>query len=113
MQQIKYIHYLVLIALVSISQTKLPWYDLPMYPFLAIIIAYSIYTLLKWLETLIARSATPAARILPFAFLFVLFLFPYGKTAKRTINPTNSSSLVMDKNDINYFLKQEIDGREN
>ena len=68
---------LIYLLTISLAQTKLEWYDAPLYPFLAIIGAVPIF----WLFSIVKNShyLTEQFKIntVPYAFLFFIFLTPY------------------------------------
>ena len=73
--------FLQYLLLISFSETKPFWYDLPLYPFGAIITATGIYTFFSILSDKTAGYLT--CNILPFVFLFLLFCKPYSETFNR------------------------------
>ncbi len=97
---------------ISTAKTKLEWYDIPMYPFLALIIAnfvYYVFTSLqqnKWLNNRL--RVNPA----PFIFLIVIGIKPYQKIFKKTYFPKEYS---WDEKfyQIGYYLKDAIKGKHN
>lgn len=67
---------------ISFSQTKLLWYDAPLYPFLAIITAIPIYTAYLYLAKQVA-DAPKWKRLLPVAGISIVFLIPYFSTTNK------------------------------
>lgn len=71
---------------ISFSQTKLLWYDAPIYPFMAIIAAIPLYTLYEFMT----QQTTDAAqwkKLLPVLGISIVFLIPYFSTTKRITEP--------------------------
>ncbi|AMM50783.1 hypothetical protein TH61_05760 [Rufibacter sp. DG15C] len=96
---------------ISISKTKLHWYDIPLYPFLAMLIAMLVFTVFDWLRHLEWANHTMRYNIWPFVFLFVLAINPYRKTLDRTYTPEeNPGDKVFF--DIGYFLKDALKGKQ-
>ncbi|MBI3133060.1 MAG: glycosyltransferase family 39 protein [Bacteroidetes bacterium] len=60
------------LVLISVSTTKLVWYDMPLYPFMAIISAVPVYLLLN--QFFAAKSV-----FMTVAVIFVLFFIPYRR----------------------------------
>lgn len=82
---------LFFLLVISGAQTKLPHYDAPMFPFLAVIIAallYQIYILLK--ERVALISAKPAAFIAAF-LLLSLMANPYYSVVKKVYDAKGDS----------------------
>ena len=64
---------LVYLILVSISTTKLEWYDMPLYPYMALVASYSIYLLYEKTQS----SMHKRTALVGSSFLLLLFIFPY------------------------------------
>jgi energy-coupling factor transporter transmembrane protein EcfT len=75
---------LVFFIVISTAKTKLQWYDVPMYPFISIIIAAIIYVLFNTLKNLTVVNNIIRVNLLPFVFLFLLFITPYQKIIHST-----------------------------
>lgn len=95
---------------ISSAQTKLEWYDVPLYPFLAVIIAIFIYFLFDMLQKNTWANQSLYLNVLPFIFLFLLGITPYKKIIEKTYKPKEFS---WDKElfEIGYFLKDAIKGK--
>jgi len=92
---------------ISSAQTKLQWYDVPFYPFLAILISvflYFIYTLLMESDFIKKKLSY---NIFPYMFLFLIFLYPYKEIIGKTFKPKELSWNVNETN-IQYYLKDAI-----
>lgn len=98
--------------LISISQTKLEWYDVPLYPFLAILIAIFIFYVFNFLQNLSWFNKTLSLNIVPFIFLFLIGIKPYQKIIDKTYMP-KEYSWDEDFYEIGYFLKDAIKGKYN
>ena len=72
---------------ISSARTKLPWYSVPAYPFMALIVAVAITRLLEWVKQ---RPPAFWPRVLarhPAAALVLLFAIPYGLILHKTLVP--------------------------
>jgi len=63
----------VYLLIVSISTTKLEWYDMPLYPYMALVASYSIYLLYKKTQISLQKNTV----LVSSSFLLLLFIFPY------------------------------------
>lgn len=97
------------LLIISTAKTKLPWYDVPMYPFMAILAAFFIYSLLILLKQIELQS-TFRANLLPYLFLMLVFALPYGKTFSR-LNPPRETPEAARFYEIGYYLKDALKGR--
>lgn len=93
------------------AETKLVWYDMPMYPFLAILVTLAAYFAFDMLVNWEKASELLKTNILPAVFLFLLFITPYREIIDKTYWPEEHE---WDKSfDIGYVLKSAIDGKKN
>lgn len=97
---------------ISASQTKLEWYDVPLYPFLAIVIAVFIYYIFNFLENSKWASQSLMINVLPFIFLFLIGINPYGMMIDKTYKPKENK---IDEKfyEIGYYLKDALRGKYN
>lgn len=72
----------IYLAVLSNGQTKVYWYLLPLYPFLAIIVAVFLYTACKLLASIDIRKIGMSHNVLPYAFLLMILLTPYLNICK-------------------------------
>lgn len=98
--------------IISFAQTKLHWYDVPMYPFLSIISAVCIKYLYDYLKELNWANQTLKNNVLPFLFLFLLFIGPYQNVVDRTYKPKETSK-ENDSYELSYFLKGALKENRN
>lgn len=63
----------VYLIVVSISTTKLEWYDMPLYPYMALVASYSIYLLYEKTQISLHKNTV----LVSSSFLLMLFIFPY------------------------------------
>ena len=95
---------------ISTTQTKLEWYDVPLYPFLAILIAIFIFYVFDFLQNHKWINQTLAINVAPFIFLFLIGITPYQKILDKTYLP-KEYSWDKDFYEIGYYLKDAIKGK--
>jgi 4-amino-4-deoxy-L-arabinose transferase-like glycosyltransferase len=96
--------------LISKSQTKLYWYDAPMYPFLALAVAFFVHFIFDLLDNSNFTNQALAKNVLPFLFLFLIFLKPYQLIWSRTFYP-DEYSWDAELYECGYYLKNAIKGK--
>ncbi|SFB98274.1 4-amino-4-deoxy-L-arabinose transferase [Flexibacter flexilis DSM 6793] len=74
----------VFFAIISSASTKLEWYDLPLYPFLAILIGVCINFLFDLVRDMKIVGQYLSYNSAPLALLIFLFFTPYHKIFKKT-----------------------------
>lgn len=94
--------------IISSAQTKLFWYDVPIYPFLALLIAPFIYLIFEFLKNANWINGALKRNILPFLFLFLLFFGPYRDIINKTYLPKEDD---MKAQEITYYLKDTMKGK--
>lgn len=107
-------HFLLLMIttfflIISSAQTKLEWYDVPMYPFLAIAASIFIYYIFERLENIEYLRQRFVVNVIPFIFLFLLCIVPYKSIIDTTHKP---KEFYWDKEfyAIGYYLKASLKG---
>jgi 4-amino-4-deoxy-L-arabinose transferase-like glycosyltransferase len=100
---------------ISLAKTKLPWYDLPMYPFMAILVAVLIHYIFSLLAafTLTAANAGLKPKVLtmlPYLFLLIVFITPYTFIWRKTYLPEQRKR-DMEEFNTAYFLKDAANGK--
>jgi 4-amino-4-deoxy-L-arabinose transferase-like glycosyltransferase len=86
--------------IISSAQTKLSWYVVPMYPFLALfvgIIIFHIFSLIKMKENL-------KFKMLPYLFLILIFIAPYS-TVINKIYQQQKPAWKKEYNGVTYYLR--------
>lgn len=96
--------------IISTAQTKLEWYDVPLYPFLSILITIFIYYVFHFLENQKWFNKTLAINVTPFIFVFLIGIEPYEKIIDKTFLP-KEYSWDKDFYEIGYYLKNAIKGK--
>jgi 4-amino-4-deoxy-L-arabinose transferase-like glycosyltransferase len=103
---------IVFFMIISTAQTKLEWYDIPLYPFLAIVIAVFIYYIFDLLRNISGINQTLTKNAIPFIFLFLILIGPYQKIIYKTYKPVENS-WEKDGYELGYFLQDAVKGRVN
>lgn len=76
------------LLVISVSATKHPWYDLPIYPFLALLAATPIWMLFTFLQRLKPQKIPRLGQVLALLFLVSVFWTPYHTVVATTYKPT-------------------------
>ncbi len=98
--------------IISSAKTKLEWYSAPMYPFLALIVAIFIHTVFKLLINMSDVKDLFRYNVVPFVFIFIVFLHPYQKIIDKVYFP---QEYEWDRNlyTISYFLQSATKSEHN
>jgi len=100
------------LMIISISKTKLEWYDLPMYPFLAfhsaifINFLYNFLKKSKWLNQNLRFNPTP------YLLLVLIFTNPYRKIFDKTWAP-REYKWDQANYELGHYLQEAVAGRKN
>ena len=86
---------------ISISQTKLEWYAVPLYPFLAFLVSILLCRVVKVLQRW--------HRLVPLVFLAAVFAYPYLEIGRKVYNPTEYE-WDKDLYPISYILQDAYRG---
>jgi len=93
---------------ISSAQTKLRWYDLPLYPFLAILVGIFIHFIFLFLKEEKRIFHYLKSNIIPYVFLFLIFIAPYREVVNKTYKQKEDSE---DFYRVNYFLRDILRGK--
>jgi 4-amino-4-deoxy-L-arabinose transferase-like glycosyltransferase len=93
--------------IISTAKTKVPWYNLPMYPFLALLIAMLLYMVYEQLKQIRMDDFKISNNFFPPLFLILVFVMPYLAICSKTMNPIEPSMNYY-YNEITYYLKKVI-----
>lgn len=102
----------ITLLILSTSKTKLIWYTVPLFPFLAILVTIFIHTIYSYLKKLKGIKELLNFNIIPLIFLFLIIALPYQNILTKTFRP------IENKNEeqfyaISYYLQDVIDGKIN
>lgn len=98
--------------IISTAQTKIKWYDVPLYPFLALIISVFIYYIFDLLKNSKVFNLTLTYNVIPFVFLFLIGITPYQSILDKTYKPEKSIHEAKFY-ELSYFLKDALKGKHN
>ena len=91
--------------IISVAETKLEWYDLPMYPLLFLVAAIPVHWIFQFLKDSPLISSGFKFNLIPFIFLFFVFLKPYEKITDKVYAPREREEEYYR---ISFFIKQLI-----
>jgi len=92
---------------VSNSQTKTEWYDVPLFPFLSILISIFIYYIFDVLRNVKIINYSLSRNWLHFIFMFLILILPYQKIIQKTYIPKEYSWNV-EFFEIGHYLKDAV-----
>ena len=96
--------------IISSAKTQFRWYDIPLYPYLAIIVSVFIYSIYDFLKQFKGLDEHIRWNSLPFIFLFLVFINPYRAVVNQNYKP---EEIEWDEDfyEISYYLKEAVDGK--
>ncbi len=100
---------IVFFTVITLSDTRLEWYDAPLYPFLSILTALFIYHLFNYFNSSDYFKKSLTVNFLPIAFLFLLFISPYKAILQKTYIP-QEYPWDQDFYEISYYLRDGLRG---
>ena len=97
------------LLVISLSQTKLRHYDVPLFPILAMLTATGIFYVFELLTHAAWIRQTMKVNVVPFVFFFLIAITPYQKIFNKTYLPEDSA---MEKRfyELGYYLKDATKG---
>ncbi len=98
--------------IISFSGTKLAWYDLPMYPLLALFVANFIHFTFTLLEKLYISFRFRSLILLPYILLVLIYFTPYRMIINKTVFAEEKGSDLKDHR-IAYVLREGVAGKRN
>ncbi len=99
----------VFFTVISLSDTKLEWYDAPLYPFLSILTAIFIYYFFRYFKSSDYFRKSLSVNFLPIAFLFLLFVLPYKGIIQKTYIPKEKPH-HREFYEMSYYLRDGLRG---
>lgn len=100
------------LLIISISQTKLDWYSIPILPFIAIVVANGIYSIFIFIRRYVLSRWKIVSFGLAFCFLVLIFYDPYKWMYQKTMFP-KEHSYDEDFYASSYYLQDIIRGKRN
>lgn len=98
--------------IISSAQTKLAWYEVPLFPWLSILVGIGIYMVFKVVMESTMAQQSLAFNIVPWLMLLYIFQTPYSNTVDRVYFPKEHP---WDKEmyEIFHYLQKSGKGRAN
>ncbi|MBN2174261.1 MAG: glycosyltransferase family 39 protein [Bacteroidales bacterium] len=96
--------------IISASQTKLYWYDVPMYPFMAIICAVFIFYVFSFVKDKVRVRKAWINPLILLILIVSVYYEPYRKIIKKTYTP-QVYSWEKEDYEIEYLLRDAIRGK--
>lgn len=100
------------LAIITSSGTKLPWYDLPEFPFIALLITGFIWLIISYLLELSRSYQKKILILLPLAFAAFIFYEPVRLTFKEA-NYLRERPWHLPDHEIAIFLREGLKGNKN
>jgi len=97
-------------VVISTAKTKLEWYDAPLYPFIALSIAFFINYIFEYIRDAQHYSKNLTHNVFGFVFLCVVFAQPYQHIFEKTHMP-KEESWDYDFYQIGHYLKAALRGK--
>lgn len=95
---------------ISTAKTKLGWYDVPLYPYLAIIIAISLnFFIFELLNNFKQTNRLITKNVTLIILLILIGITPYQKIIEKTYKPKEHG--WKDFYEISYYLKDAVKGK--
>jgi 4-amino-4-deoxy-L-arabinose transferase-like glycosyltransferase len=98
--------------IISSSKNRLEQYDMQLFPFLSIIVSVCIYYIFNALKQSNIGKQTLSINLLPFLFLFLVFVKPYQLIIEKTYKPKETKEWK-EFYELSYFLKDATKGKYN
>jgi len=95
---------------ISFAQTKLHWYDLPLYPFLAILVGVFLHFIFSFLKEEKRMLHYLKYNITPYIFVFLVFIMPYSDIVSKT-HMQKEYWWDVEEYRINYYLRDILKGK--
>lgn len=103
---------LVYFLVISTAQTKLEWYDVPLYPYMAILIVIFIHYIFDYFQNHIWFNQTLSTNIIPYIFLYAVGLQPYQSIIAKTYLP-HEENWDREAYQISNYLRDAVQGKHN
>ena len=91
----------VFFLVISTAKSKVPWYDVSLYPYLALLVSIAIYSIYKLFNKL-------QKNIVPFVFLFLIFFAPYRQILAHLQDSWEGANFYA----ITNVLREALNGRQ-
>lgn len=100
------VHFLV----ISMATNKLQWYNVPEFPWLAIIMTTAIFTGFEYLRDIDKKKLPITVNILPYALIILLFFQPYVHITNKVMGHNRPFAKWQRSMEIGYYLRGATKG---
>jgi 4-amino-4-deoxy-L-arabinose transferase-like glycosyltransferase len=98
---------IVFFLIISTGQTKLPWYDMPLYPLMALIIGVGLERAFSFIKKFLNTKNNSILKALPYLLIIILFFDPY-KTIFKSVYMPKEYFWDEEQYFISYYLRDVI-----
>ena len=95
-------------GIISAAKTKLDWYSMPMFPFLAVLSGIFIWHICKLLAVFHGWKAQLKSNPLPLIFLFLVFFLPYQVITRSVLANTSDPYMNDSQKNFKNLLKEVL-----
>lgn len=99
------------LLIVSAAQTKLFWYSIPIYPYIAIVMAVGVYTIFNTLKSATSIPVKIPQGAIAYVMLFLLFIYPYKNLLGKTYQDHETADTEIFY-EMSYYLKLAAEGKK-
>jgi 4-amino-4-deoxy-L-arabinose transferase-like glycosyltransferase len=97
---------------ISSAQTKLDWYDAPLYPLIAFSVAIFLWKVFEWLKNSKTVAFDMKINVAPYVLTFLFFVTPLTEMKSKVYFP-KEESWNKEAYSICYYLKEAVEGKRN
>jgi 4-amino-4-deoxy-L-arabinose transferase-like glycosyltransferase len=91
---------------ISLAKTKIEWYVAPIFPYLALLVSIFIYYIFSWLKKSVEIKQTFLINMIPYVFLFVIFLLPYKTIISQVYYSEDQNSKTV--YELSTYLREAV-----
>jgi 4-amino-4-deoxy-L-arabinose transferase-like glycosyltransferase len=95
---------------ISLGGTKLAWYIVPVYPFLAMIVSTALHYIFNLFKNSQRINRQFSFNVIPYIFLFVIFWAPYSHIIEKVYKPREYDS-EKEFFQMSYYLRDALKSR--
>lgn len=98
--------------IISLAQTKLLWYDVPLYPLMTLMILPLFQLIIQLFNLIKNQKINLFTRFIPYILFIALLIVPYSQIITKTFK-SNRTYLINRGYEVDYFLQEAYDGNYN
>lgn len=98
------------LLIISLSETKLAWYSLPVYPFLAMFIAAFSWAVIYWILQIAEKSGLKYLKVLALVVTFLIFYEPSRLMFQKVSDPAEKP-WHLEEHQVLYVLRDGLEGK--